>query len=99
MVFISQYHLTNAPQSSSSACCHYQKDKPVKHMNLQTKECSFGYQGALDTKVFSLKLKDNTMVMAAFQRTLAVTLVAADCIISMARHSRDEKAHKHTECF
>ena len=61
-------------------------------------------------KVLSPNLKDNTMVMAAFQRNLAVTFVAIDCIVNMARHrtfvaidcivnmarhSRDETAHKH----
>ena len=29
-----QYHSTNAPHSSSSTCCSYQKDKPVKPGNL-----------------------------------------------------------------
>jgi hypothetical protein len=50
-------------------------------------------------KVLSPNLKDNTMVMAAFHRNLAVTFVAIDCIVNMARHSRDETAHKHTECY
>lgn len=71
----------------------------VKHLNLQTKECSFGHQAALDRKVLSPTLKDNTMVMAAFHRNLAITFVAIDCIVNMARHSRDETAHKHTACY
>lgn len=71
----------------------------MKYLDLQTKECSFRYQGALDGKVLSLILKDNTMVMAAFHSNLAVTFVAIDCIVNMARHSRDETAHKHTECY
>lgn len=65
----------------------------MKHLNLQTKGCSFGYQGALDRKVLSLNLKDNTMLMAAFHRSLAITFVAIDCIVNMERHSRDETAH------
>jgi len=39
------------------------------------------------------------MIMAAFHRNLAVTFVAIDSIVNMARHSRDETAHKHTECY
>jgi hypothetical protein len=33
-VFSCQYHSTNAPYSSSSACCSYQKDKRVKSGSL-----------------------------------------------------------------
>jgi len=39
------------------------------------------------------------MVIAAFQRNLAVIFVTIDYIVNMARHSRDETACKHTERY
>ena len=54
-VFPCQYHSTNAPDSSSSTRCSYQKDKWTKPGNLpKKKQRSFGNREAFDIIAFLL---------------------------------------------
>jgi len=48
-------HSTNSPQSSSSICSSYQKNKREKPGNLPKKQCYLGSRGALD-KTLSLSI-------------------------------------------
>ena len=49
--FTRQYHSTNAPYSSSPACCSYQKDKRVKSGNLPENNAVFVRLAALGVTV------------------------------------------------
>ena len=51
--FPSQYHSTNAPQSSSSTRCSYWKNKWTTPGNFPKKQSSFGNWGTLDRKLQS----------------------------------------------
>jgi len=51
VVFPCQYHSTNAPHSSSSICCFYQKDKRANPLSLAKGKCSFEKTVALDRPV------------------------------------------------